>query len=143
MNFTLSQLFAATLVFLLSIFYALLRNRRRHPFPPGPKTLPLIGNLRNIPFKYQWLAYEKWGREMGMCKFLYRIGGHAHYPYIGSDIIHAELFGTHIIVLNSDKAANELLEKRSSIYSDRCGGFHSLLPGSSPNPYQATTEGLY
>ncbi|KAI0306165.1 cytochrome P450 [Multifurca ochricompacta] len=79
------------------------RRRRRppFPFPPGPKGLPFIRNLLDVPSKYHWLAYENWARE------------------IGSDIIHTELFGTHIIVLNSSKVANDLLEKRSSIYSDR------------------------
>jgi hypothetical protein len=44
-----------------------------------------------------------------------------HFLFLGSDIVHVELFGTHIVVLNSEKAATDLLEKRSSIYSDRCG----------------------
>ena len=39
--------------------------------------------------------------------------------YTGSDIVHAEVLGTHIIVLNSEKAAKELFERRSSLYSDR------------------------
>jgi hypothetical protein len=65
MSFTSSQLFAA---FLLSFtLYMLLRRKRRHPYPPGPKSLPLIGNLRDVPFKYQWLTYERWGRETGEC----------------------------------------------------------------------------
>lgn len=38
---------------------------------------------------------------------------------IDSDIVHANSLGTHVIVLNSAKAVRELLEKRSSIYSDR------------------------
>ena len=35
------------------------------------------------------------------------------------DIIHLEVLGTHIIVLNSIEATTDLLEKRSTIYSDR------------------------
>ncbi len=65
MNLTSSQLFAASV--LSFTLYVLLRRKRRHPYPPGPKGLPLIGNLRDVPFKYQWLTYEKWGREMGGC----------------------------------------------------------------------------
>ncbi|KAH9055190.1 cytochrome P450 [Lactarius vividus] len=38
---------------------------------------------------------------------------------IGSDILHLELLGMHLVILNSEKASNDLLEKRSSIYSDR------------------------
>jgi hypothetical protein len=63
MGFTSSQLFAACL--LSFTVYVLLRRKRRDPYPPGPKSLPLIGNLRDIPFKYQWLTYERWGQEMG------------------------------------------------------------------------------
>ncbi|KAF5334000.1 hypothetical protein D9758_017535 [Tetrapyrgos nigripes] len=38
-----------------------------------------------------------------------------------SDIIHLDLLGTPLIVVNSLKAATELFEKRSSNYSDRVG----------------------
>jgi cytochrome P450 len=34
-------------------------------------------------------------------------------------VIHIDILGSHIVILNSIKSANELLEKRSSIYSDR------------------------
>jgi hypothetical protein len=34
-------------------------------------------------------------------------------------VLHVDVLGTHIVIINSVKAANELLEKRSSVYSDR------------------------
>ena len=39
----------------------------------------------------------------------------------GSDVIHVDVMGSHIVILNSTKAGHELLEKRSAIYSDRYG----------------------
>jgi hypothetical protein len=39
---------------------------------------------------------------------------------LGSDLIHLNLLGTHVVVLNTAQAAAELLDKKSSIYSDRC-----------------------
>ncbi|KAI9450441.1 cytochrome P450 [Lactarius psammicola] len=81
--------------------YAVRRRRHPLPFPPGPKGLPIVGNVLDMPSKNQWLIYWKWGKQYD------------------SDIVHATALGTHIIVLNSAKAVHELFEKRSSIYSDR------------------------
>ncbi|THU99936.1 hypothetical protein K435DRAFT_855184 [Dendrothele bispora CBS 962.96] len=36
-----------------------------------------------------------------------------------SDIVHIKVLGDRTIILNSAKVTNELLEKRSAIYSDR------------------------
>jgi hypothetical protein len=40
-------------------------------------------------------------------------------PCRAGDISHVEVLGRHIIVLNSVKAAIELLDKKSAVYSDR------------------------
>ena len=42
------------------------------------------------------------------------------YDEEGSDIVHVSVFGYHLVVLNSKTVADDLLEKRSSMYSDRC-----------------------
>ena len=42
-----------------------------------------------------------------------------HIPLIGSDILYLRLLRTHVVILNSEKAVRELLDKRSKIYSDR------------------------
>jgi hypothetical protein len=39
--------------------------------------------------------------------------------FLGSDIIHFNIFGSSVIVVNSAETARELFEKRSVIYSDR------------------------
>ncbi|KAJ7221702.1 cytochrome P450 [Mycena pura] len=71
------------------------------PLPPGPKKLPLIGNLLDMPSTFEWLTYMKWSKKYN------------------SDILHLDVAGTSIIVVSSAEAANELLEKRAAIYSDR------------------------
>ena len=38
---------------------------------------------------------------------------------LAGDIVHVKIFGKHVIMLNSARAVNDLLDKRSSIYSDR------------------------
>ncbi|KAB5588560.1 O-methylsterigmatocystin oxidoreductase [Ceratobasidium theobromae] len=79
-------------------------SRRRSPqppLPPGPKSYPLIDNLLSMPSKDEHLAWIELGKELN------------------TDIFSLKVFGTVIIVLNSVEDAIELLEKRSSIYSDR------------------------
>ncbi|PSR72560.1 hypothetical protein PHLCEN_2v11553 [Hermanssonia centrifuga] len=71
------------------------------PHPPGPPGLPLIGNLRDIPPNPAWLTYRQWSREY--CSALVRLN----------------VFGNNIVVVNSLEAVTDLLEKRSSVYSDR------------------------
>ncbi|KAF8880397.1 cytochrome P450 [Infundibulicybe gibba] len=49
-----------------------------------------------------WVTYTKWAETYGSC-----------------NIIHAEAFGQHIVVLNSLEDATEIMEKRASNYSSR------------------------
>jgi len=42
---------------------------------------------------------------------------------LDSDILHLRAIGTSVIILNSVKAANDLMEKRSYLYSGRYGTF--------------------
>ncbi|KAJ7880182.1 cytochrome P450 [Mycena leptocephala] len=66
-------------------------NRSHLPLPPGPKKLPLVGNLFDIPAERQWETYLEWSKQ----------------------------FRTSIVVLSSMEAVKELFERRSSLYSDR------------------------
>lgn len=45
-----------------------LKRRRDHsglPCPPGPKPLPLIGNILNIPKRAPWEVYAEWANQYG------------------------------------------------------------------------------
>ncbi|TDL14892.1 hypothetical protein BD410DRAFT_705970, partial [Rickenella mellea] len=70
--------------------------------PPGPRGLPFIGNVLNIPSIHPWKIYQKWCRDNGSDLFFLRLPGHS------------------LLILNSAKAAQDLLVQRSNIYSDRC-----------------------
>ncbi|QRW23947.1 cytochrome P450 family protein [Rhizoctonia solani] len=69
--------------------------------PPSPMSFSIVGNLFAIPPGLEHIAYMKLGKQLN------------------SDIISLKLFGYDFIVLNSFRAAADMLDKRSSVYSDR------------------------
>ena len=52
------------------IFFYLKRNNARAssrlPLPPGPKGLPVIGNLLDMPNGFEWETYHNWSKELGV-----------------------------------------------------------------------------
>ncbi|KAI0693709.1 cytochrome P450 [Cerioporus squamosus] len=84
-----------------------LNNRARRllrtnklPLPPGPRPLPIIGNLLDVPMK---------NMEIGYGDLIAKYG----------ELVYLDACGQPIIVLGTHQAAIDLLEKRSSNYSDR------------------------
>ncbi|KAG7096665.1 hypothetical protein E1B28_004080 [Marasmius oreades] len=86
----------------LAIIRKLLLNTRREkrPLPPGPRGLPFIGNVFDMPSEKEWLTFAQWGDTYG-------------------DISSVTVLGQTIVILNSLKAAVDMLDKKSLIYSDR------------------------
>ena len=63
-----TQLYVALPVALASVAlvgYAL-RRKSALPRPPGPKGVPLLGNIFDFPKEKEWLTYAKWGDEYGL-----------------------------------------------------------------------------
>ena len=48
------------------------RNPRRLPLPPGPKGLPLLGNIFDLPQTIPWVGYDKLCQEYG--KYIIALG---------------------------------------------------------------------
>lgn len=85
-------------------------------YPPGPRPLPLVGNIRDVPFEHQEKAFAKWGEKYG-CPKLTSSLGQTHRT--AGSIVYANVLGRSMVILNSSQCARDLLDKRSSVYSDR------------------------
>nr|BAL05151.1 cytochrome P450 [Phanerodontia chrysosporium] len=72
----------------------------RGRLPPGPPADPIIGHMRVFPRANHGEVFHEWSKQYG-------------------DVLHLDVLGKSIIVLNSQEAANDLLDKRSANYSDR------------------------
>lgn len=108
----------------LSVVYSYVQDKRRNPaglpYPPGPKGYPIIGNLFDIPNAFIYKRFREMSRELSECPSHRDLSLCSdELPHADSDIIHLQVFGFHLIVCNSKGVADDLLDKRSSIYSDR------------------------
>ncbi|KAI0253723.1 cytochrome P450 [Lactifluus subvellereus] len=93
--------FLATSIFLyLLLAFRDYRRRRGLPYPPGPPSRPIIGNLFDVPKESPWTKYADISNNYG-------------------DIFCLRIFGQVIVVLNSLSAIKDLLEKRGDVYADR------------------------
>ena len=74
--------------------------RARPPLPPGPRGLPLIGNLLDMPSEQEWRTFARWGDQYG-------------------GLSSVTILGQTLVIVNDPKIATDLLDKRSSTFSDR------------------------
>lgn len=91
---------AATLVAVYFVWLGLQQKSRRLALPPGPKGLPVIGNLRDMTLTGLWFEARKWAKQYG-------------------ELVYLNIFGQGILFVNTHEAAVDLLEKRGAIYSDK------------------------
>ncbi|OJT02809.1 O-methylsterigmatocystin oxidoreductase [Trametes pubescens] len=89
--------------------------RSRLPLPPGPRRLPFVGNVFDMPKQYAGADFRALTDKYG-------------------DMVYLDVLGKPMLVLGTHDIAHDLLEKRSAIYSDRVqstmidlGGFDWVL----------------
>ncbi|PPQ99996.1 hypothetical protein CVT26_009278 [Gymnopilus dilepis] len=102
-NLAAADILVVCIVLFGTIFFFGSQSKTALPLPPGPRKLPILGNLLDLPTKFEWETFQAWSKRYG------------------SGIVHASVVGQSIIILNSVEAARDLLEKRSSTYSDSMG----------------------
>lgn len=52
-------------VFTLLLTYYIWRRNNSNMSPPGPRPLPLIGNMLDLTAKELWLRVHEWGKKYG------------------------------------------------------------------------------
>ncbi|KAH8824029.1 cytochrome P450 [Flagelloscypha sp. PMI_526] len=101
MAFPSSLVLNAFLVTTIYALYRAIKKSKTLPYPPGPPGRWLFGNINDVPTQKQWIAYKEMSQNLG------------------SPMVHLNMLGMHIIVINELATANEIFEKRSAKYSDR------------------------
>ena len=90
------------------------------PHPPGPKGLPLLGNMLDMPTSHEWLKAAEWKKVYGtylMCFGDIRYTDERHWGV--GDVIFLSVLGKSIVFLNSYKAVTDLMDKQSNACSSR------------------------
>ncbi|KAJ7133337.1 cytochrome P450 [Mycena epipterygia] len=82
----------------LCIHYS--RKHRGPPLPPGPRGLPVVGNILDVPSSDHWVKFSELGDIWG-------------------DISSLSVFGQTMVIVNSVKVAEDLLDTRGANFSDR------------------------
>jgi len=95
-----SSIVAAGVGAVVVAYVATRKHSNKERNPPGPKGLPVVGNILDFPSHQPWFTYGKWREEYG-------------------DIVYCNVAGTKIIVLNSLQHIQALLDNRGAIYSER------------------------
>jgi len=115
-EYSLVTLFLLALVAFAAFQWS--RQKLLQAVPPGPKPVPIVGNVLDLTASELWLTATKWAKAYGThLECLSLIVRNA--DLCEGDVVYVHLVGQGLVFLSSSEAAFELLEKRGSIYSDK------------------------
>ena len=100
MKHVLSIADAFALAFFLVLVKLCFATRRRPPLPPGPRGLPILGNLLQLTPTNAWVTYHAGAKVYG-------------------DVFSLTLPGSNVLVVNSVSTAKSLLDKHAAAYAGR------------------------
>ena len=89
--------------------------------PPGPRGYPIIGNVLELG-KGPWLYFTELQKKYGqfvIYTFLSPLPFLRHVRRLAGDLVYLNAAGQPIIIVNSQKVATDLFDRRAGIYSDR------------------------
>ncbi|KAM6493606.1 cytochrome P450 [Amanita muscaria] len=92
------QLFAAVLIPALFVAWAA-RLRQNHKYPPGPKGIPIFGNLFQLSTR-PWIEFSAFKEQYG-------------------PLVYLNIVGQPLLITNTHTAATDLFDRRGGVYSDR------------------------
>jgi hypothetical protein len=111
--FSLSTALICGVISLLFLAYkALHLGRRNHQLPNGPPTIPILGNLHQVPQKRAYFQLTKWAQQYGGMYSL----------KIGSG---------NMIVLTDRRLIKELVDKKAAYNSRASNYVGNLITGSN------------
>lgn len=76
------------------------KHAEMYPSLPGPKLVPFIGRIHDLPIQYMWLKFKEWSDTYG-------------------PIYYTEMLGAKFVIISDERIAEELLVKRARFNSDR------------------------
>lgn len=91
---------SAAYYLLASVFIVYFLWTKPSKLPPGPRGLPVVGNIHQISRRYSWKQFQEWHKIYG-------------------PVIYLRLGQLTFILLGNHEVTKDLLDRRSGIYSSR------------------------
>jgi hypothetical protein len=60
-----------TLFILMLLLLKRVLSKKSHQLPPGPRKLPLLENLLDMPLEQEWVKFGEWGDKWGTFSFTF------------------------------------------------------------------------